>query len=385
MATESWGPDLILLLLGENVDNPVDRALGRIRVQGAEDDVAGLGGGDGRLDRRQVSHLADEDDVRVHTEGPADGLGEIGDVDPDLALIHERLLMLVVILDRVFDRDDVPVHVVVDPVDHARQARRLARPRRAGDEDQASGASDQLFHDGRQAELGECEELVRDPPEDQADVPALLVDRDAESGGLAEGKPEVAPPDFLQLLLTTLGRDALHQGRRVGGFEHLRVERDHVPAEPEHRLRTDGQVEVAGPLGHDRLEQLVDQQRAHERLAPFAGISGRNTPNRFTRRRAGGVDFVSKTRCPPIQEALRWDLRRRPDGSSRNPLFRRHPPRSSNRMRFVMPALGHLTRIGTGREGRAAIREKASRVGRNDLRPISEPIRLANRRGIPDG
>ena len=73
----------------------------------------------GRLDRGQVAHFADQDDVGVHPQGAADRLGEVGDVDADLALIDQRLLVLVVVLDRVFDRDDVAVHVVVDPVDHA--------------------------------------------------------------------------------------------------------------------------------------------------------------------------------------------------------------------------------------------------------------------------
>ena len=177
--------------------------------------------------------------------------------------------MLVVILDRVFDRDDVAVEVVVDPVDHARQAGRLPRAGRPGDEDQTSGTLDQLLHDRRQADLLEGQELVRDTPEDEADVAPLLVDRHPEPRGLAEGEAEVAAADLLQLLLAALGRDALHQGRGVRAFEHLRVQRDHVPAQPEHRFRTDGQVEVAGLLGHDRLEQLVDQQRSHGRLEPF--------------------------------------------------------------------------------------------------------------------
>ena len=81
------GADLVLLLLGEDVDDPVDRPLGRVGVQGAEDDVPGLGRGDRRLDRRQVSHLADQDAVRVHPQGTADRLGEVGDVDADLALV----------------------------------------------------------------------------------------------------------------------------------------------------------------------------------------------------------------------------------------------------------------------------------------------------------
>ena len=60
--------DLLLLAGGKDVDDAVDRALGAGGVQGAEDDVAGFGRRDGRLDRFQVAHFADQDHVRVLTQ-----------------------------------------------------------------------------------------------------------------------------------------------------------------------------------------------------------------------------------------------------------------------------------------------------------------------------
>ena len=119
IAIENWVRIWSCCSLREDVDDAVDRALGRVGVQRAEDDVAGFGRRDGRLDRLQVAHFADQDDVGVHPQGAADGLGEVGHVDADLALVDRRLLVLVVVLDRVFDRDDVVVEVVVDVVDHA--------------------------------------------------------------------------------------------------------------------------------------------------------------------------------------------------------------------------------------------------------------------------
>ena len=59
------GADLLLLVGGEDVDDPVDRLRRRVGVQGGEDEVAGLGDASGRLDRLQVAHLADQDHVRV--------------------------------------------------------------------------------------------------------------------------------------------------------------------------------------------------------------------------------------------------------------------------------------------------------------------------------
>jgi len=68
-------------------------------------------------------------------------------VGAELPLHHHALLVLVVVLDRVFHRDDVPVEVLVDVVQHRRQRRRLARPGRPRhQEDPARPAADLLGH-----------------------------------------------------------------------------------------------------------------------------------------------------------------------------------------------------------------------------------------------
>ena len=70
------GADLLLLVGGKDVDDAVDRPLGAGGVQRAEHQVAGFGRGDGRLDRLQVAHFADQNHVRVLAQGAAEGLGE---------------------------------------------------------------------------------------------------------------------------------------------------------------------------------------------------------------------------------------------------------------------------------------------------------------------
>ena len=62
--------------VGKDVDDSVDRSGGTRRVEGSEDDVARFGRGNGCLDRFEVSHFADEDNVRILSQGAADGFGE---------------------------------------------------------------------------------------------------------------------------------------------------------------------------------------------------------------------------------------------------------------------------------------------------------------------
>ena len=87
---------------GEYVHDTVD-GFGRAGgVQGAEHKVAGFGGGEGEADGFGVAHLAHEDDVRVFTQGGAQGVGEAVGVFVQLALVDEAFFALVDELDRVF-------------------------------------------------------------------------------------------------------------------------------------------------------------------------------------------------------------------------------------------------------------------------------------------
>ncbi len=70
----------------------------------------------------------------------------------------------------------------VDVVNHRRERGRLARAGGPGDEDQAAGAPEQPLDVLAQADLLEGQELVRDQPQDDAGVAALLEDGDAEAG-----------------------------------------------------------------------------------------------------------------------------------------------------------------------------------------------------------
>ena len=203
--------DLLLLAGGKDVDDAVDRALGAGGVQRGEDDVAGFGRRDRRLDRLQVAHFADQDHVRVLPQGAANGLGEAGHVDAQFPLVDRRFLVRVVELDRVLDRDDVVVEVLVDVIDHRRQGGGLAGAGRPGDQNQPARPRAQVGQHRRRAQLLEVQQLGGNLPQHHGHVAALLEDRDAEAGRVAKGEAEVGAADFLQFLLAPLGRDALHQ------------------------------------------------------------------------------------------------------------------------------------------------------------------------------
>src|SRR5688500_12098023 len=78
-----------------------------------------------RLYGFEIAHFADQYDVRVLAQAPSQGLREGTRVDIDLTLGDERLFVLVKKLDRVLDRDDVAVSLLVYMIDDGCKGRRF--------------------------------------------------------------------------------------------------------------------------------------------------------------------------------------------------------------------------------------------------------------------
>src|SRR4030042_1638676 len=58
-------PHLLLLVRREDIDDPVDRLHAGVRVQCGKGEMACFSGQKGRLNRLQIPHLTDEDDIRI--------------------------------------------------------------------------------------------------------------------------------------------------------------------------------------------------------------------------------------------------------------------------------------------------------------------------------
>ena len=106
-------------------------------MQRREDEVAGLGGGQRGLDRGEVTHLTDQNNVRVLTQDGAQALRVGLRIGADLALIDDALVRRVDVLDRILQRDDVLVPRVIDLIEDCRQRRRLTGAGFTGDQHDA--------------------------------------------------------------------------------------------------------------------------------------------------------------------------------------------------------------------------------------------------------
>ena len=92
----------------------------------ADGKVTGFCRGNRSLNSFEVSHFPDQNHIRVHSQNATQCLREARNIDPNFSLIDCRFFVVVVVLNWVFQRDDMVIDVVVHPVNHAGQSGRLS-------------------------------------------------------------------------------------------------------------------------------------------------------------------------------------------------------------------------------------------------------------------
>ena len=239
---------LVLLVRGKDIDDPVHR-LGRgIRMQRSEHEVSGLGRCDPELDGFPVAHLPDQDHVRILAQrGPKRG-GEALRIGTDLALIDQRLFVLVHELDRVLDGQDVIRPRFVDQVHHRRERRALPRPRGTRDENQTLAQHAHTSHRFGQPEIVCGKNFRRDRPKDRAEPLVLPEHVHAEAGESFDLVREVVVHSLHERDTPILLHDLIDEGFHVRILHFPELDPLQIPMHAHHRGRPHGQVEVGPPL-----------------------------------------------------------------------------------------------------------------------------------------
>jgi hypothetical protein len=213
--------------------------------------MARLGHRQRSADRLQISDLAYTDDVRILSKHLADGRRERRGVAADLTLVHDGELVTVQILDRVLDRDDMHVLVIVDVGDHRGHRGRLAGPRGTTHEHEAVHLLTEVLHDERNAKVLHGRDLPWEMSDGGGHTSPLEIDIESESP-----QPFGAYRGIETLLRLQLGYPFLID-HRVGelatleGIQRRPVTRDEGPVDPELRWHARGDVKVGrSPLNH---------------------------------------------------------------------------------------------------------------------------------------
>ena len=214
-----------------------------------EDQVAGFRRAERDAHRFRIAHLADDDDVRRLTDRGAQCGRKVRRIDPHLDLLDETATVLVLVLDRIFDRDDVARVPPVDLLDQGGQRRRLARTRRPTDEDQPTRELRQQLDCRRQAKRRQARDPRRQQAHRRRGPAPLAVQVDAEAADAADAKRRVRDP-CLAILPPCVRRER-RQDRLldVEPIERPFGERDDLAVDANRGRRAGHEQEVAAVAG----------------------------------------------------------------------------------------------------------------------------------------
>ena len=267
-ALRDHGANLGLLAGGEHVEDAVECRGGVAGVHGADDQVTGLGGGDGHLDGGQVAELTDDDDIGIFAQGGAQGAAEGGRVLADLTLGDIAPKAGMEEFEGVFDGDDVIVTRSVELVDEGVERGRFSRADGAGDEDEAVVIAQQLLEDRDvfEPQFGRRKDVFGDDAVGAFATLLVVHEVDADAAATVHGQSVVV------VLMT--GEQVFLFGRQkagvelmgVGGGERGGVEKFKGPHIEDLRRCTGGEVEIARTVILGGFVQLE-----HKGLGLFIG------------------------------------------------------------------------------------------------------------------
>ena len=168
--------------------NGLSRAGG---MQRTEYEVSGLGCGHRKGDGLVIAHLADEDYVRILTQRAAERLVERRNVAPELSLMDSRLLLLVAVLYRVLDGDDVAGAGLVDVLHQRGEGRGLTSAGRAGNKHETSALLCEFQKHRRHFQLLKGGYLGVQQTDTRRELAALAEYVDALAGAVLQLEAEV--------------------------------------------------------------------------------------------------------------------------------------------------------------------------------------------------
>lgn len=252
--------DLQPLLLRIKVDDAFDR-LNRVSgVNGRDDEVPGHRRGQRDLDRIHVAHFADDDHVGTFTQRRAQCVGEARRARIELALRHEAVDVAVQEFDRVLDRDDMFVEVVVDVVDHRGERGRFAAAGRTDHDDDAALVRAHFGQRrGRQTELLEEERFARiDRTGDEGRAGQRFEEVQAEPFAGRQRVGRVITAAGVVLLFGFRGQALLAESVDLLRGQILFPLGEHLPGPPECRRLACGYEEVGCRRFHGVMKKIAD-------------------------------------------------------------------------------------------------------------------------------
>ena len=230
------------------------------------------------LDRRGhvllVADFADEDAIGSLAQGILQPHSHIQSVGPDLALIHDRLLVLENELHRLFERKNMSGSLFVAIVEHGCKRRRLSRSGRAHHQDEAPLLQDDVLEHWRQAERVERRDDVGNVAHHHCGRALLPEGADAETAYTLQGKCRVQFERVLVLLPLLLVDHFVEQTADGVAIHQLLIDGHGDAVDLDIDGSADRQEDVGGLLVGHQLEESLHRGHRH----PPRDAAGRYSP-----------------------------------------------------------------------------------------------------------
>ena len=207
----------MLLKRREHIDDALDRAGSVVSVQCGKDEMPRLGGSENSRHRLQVSHLSDENHVRILTQRMAQRGCKGERVRTYLTLIHYRVAMRMHELDWILHRHDVERALGVDQIDDCGKRGRLAGAGGSGHEDQSPWLGGHLSNDRRHSEILERCDPIGNGAHHHSQGTPLEEDICAEPAPTCDRVRRVQLEVLLQLLALASRENVVDHGPQLGG------------------------------------------------------------------------------------------------------------------------------------------------------------------------
>ena len=203
-------PQLAVTVCREEVDDPVQRLVGVIGVQGGQTEVAGFREGNGLVHGFRGPDLADQNHVRCLTQGVLqrhiEGLG----INAHLALGDDTALMLMDEFDGVLNGNNVTLRVLVAVPDHGGQRGGLTSTGGAHKDHQAPLGHGQFLDHWRQSQIIHIGNLGLDATQDHGHQIPLIESGHPKTADAPGRDGEVALVVRHEFLALLFGHHAEH-------------------------------------------------------------------------------------------------------------------------------------------------------------------------------
>jgi hypothetical protein len=153
---------------------------------------------------------------------------KVTDVLPKFSLIDQALIRCKHEFDRILDREDVLIHILVDPVEHRADRRTLTRPRHTSQQHHPLVILAEVFHERWQAKLLKRRNRPFDLSSDHADFSKLRHQVDTKT------------PRFALVLhnFRIIGAAIIMKDVKISLIEHRKAQLDHPLFSDRRHLKT---------------------------------------------------------------------------------------------------------------------------------------------------